>query len=381
MALQFERDEYEGRLAAARAAMGEQGLAAMLLFAPESHYYLTGFDTEGFVFFQCLVFTADGRLLLLTRLPDLEQARQTSIVEDVRIWYDAEGANPAEDLRALLEELDLRGQRLGIELNTYGLTGWNWERVRTALDGWDLMDASGLVRSLRLVKSEAEVAYVRRAAELADDALEAMLSTARPGVSEGEVNAAGVSAILRGGGELSAAAPILGSGERALLVRAAAGPRVLSERDQLTMEFAGSFRHYHACLMRTVAIGEADPRQQRMFDVASEALQAMTDAVRPGHPLGGVDEAHRRVMDAAGFREQRLASCGYSLGATFRPNWMDSPPHLYVGNPILAQPGMVLFLHSILIDAPNTLAMSIGHTVVVDDRGAEVLSRLRPAFA
>ncbi|MBI3512919.1 MAG: M24 family metallopeptidase, partial [Proteobacteria bacterium] len=111
-----------------------------------------------------------------------------------------------------------------------------------------------------------------------------------------------------------------------------------------------------------------------------DALAAMTAAARPGRPLGEIDDAHRRVLDAAGYAETRLAACGYSLGATFRPSWMDVPPMLYSGNPMPAQPGMTLFLHAILVDAPHNLAMSLGHTILMTDTGAEPLSRLTPDY-
>jgi Xaa-Pro dipeptidase len=266
MALQFSRAEHEARIRAARRKLRERDLAAILLFAPESHYYLTGFDTEGYVFFQCMVLTADETpVALLCRRPDLEQARITSIVDDVRIWYDAEGANPAEELKKILKERALGGARIGIELNNYGLTGADHGRVRAALDGWcRLVDASDLVRGLRLIKSPAELDYVRKAGELADRSLSAMLATAGPGVFEGEVQAAGHAAIYMGGGDVAASPPVLGSGERALLVRASTGFRHLDSIDQLTLEFAASYRRYHACLMRTVAIGSHGDHQRRL---------------------------------------------------------------------------------------------------------------------
>jgi len=382
MALHFTRDEFNGRVAAARHALAEAGLDAILLFSQESLYYLTGFDSSGYVFFQCAVLTADERpIVLLTRRPDLEQAKRTSIIEDIRLWYDAEGADPAADLKGILAELGLAGRRVGVELATYGLTPANWERVRAALDGYcALSDASLLIRALRVVKSPAEIAYARRAAGLADDSLEAMIDRAGPGVFEGAINAVGVAAILAGGGELAASGPVFGSGERALLVRASAGTTSLGERDQLTMEFGAAYRRYHACLMRTVAIGAGDPRQERMFEVTRDALSAMTEAATPGRPLGEIDDAHRRVFDAAGLGAARMAACGYSLGATFRPTWMDVPPMLYSGNPMIARPGMVLFLHAILADAEHTLAMSLGHTIVVTESGREALTRHAPAY-
>jgi Xaa-Pro dipeptidase len=382
MALHFERAEFAARIAAARAALRDADLAALLVFAQESHYWLTGFDTSGFVFFQCAVLTADDTpVTLLTRLPDREQARRTSVIEDIRIWYDAEGADPSEALHAILAEKGLKGARVGIELNSFGLTGFNHERVRRRLDGWcELVDASNLVRGLRVTKSPAEIVYVRRAAELADDALVAMLAATRPGAFEGSIAAAGSSAILSGGGDPAPSGPVLGSGDRALLVRAATGFRNLDPVDQLTLEFAGSYRHYCACLMRTVAVGQAVARQRAMFEATRDALAAMTEAARPGRPIGEIDDAHRRVLDTAGYEETRLAACGYSLGASFRPTWMDVPPMIYSGNPTPMQPGMVLFLHAILVDAPHNLAMSLGHTILITEHGAEPLSRLVPEY-
>jgi Xaa-Pro dipeptidase len=383
MALHFERAEYLSRIERARAKLRERNLAALLIFAQESHYYLSGFDTSGFVFFQCAVLTADETpITLLTRLPDREQARRTSIIEDVRIWYDVEGADPTAELKTILAEKRLAGARIGVELNTFGLTGLNHERVRRRLEGWCVLeDASNLVREIRVTKSPAEIAYVRRAAALADDALIAMLAAIRPGAFEGSISAAGLSAILQGGGDMPPSGPVLGSGDRALLVRSSTGARRLDAVDQITMEFAGTYRRYCACLMRTAAVGKADPRQRRMFEATRDALLAMTEAARSGRPLGDIDDAHRRVFDAAGFGSARLAACGYSLGATFRPTWMDVPPMIYSGNPMLAQPGMVLFLHAILVDAPRNLAMSLGHTILITENGGEALSRLTPEYS
>jgi Xaa-Pro dipeptidase len=132
--------------------------------------------------------------------------------------------------------------------------------------------------------------------------------------------------------------------------------------------------------MRTVAIGSGSDKHREMFDVTRDALAAMTEAAQPGNPLSEIDDAHRRVYDEKGYGQFRIAACGYSLGASFRPTWMDVPPMLYSGNPLIAQPGMVLFLHAILIDNEAELAISLGHTIAIADGGAEILSRLNPEF-
>ncbi|NQW12023.1 MAG: aminopeptidase P family protein [Alphaproteobacteria bacterium] len=376
MALHFERAEYADRQRQACAALQAGGLDGLLMFRQESMYWLTGYDTFGFCFFQCLYLSQDGRIVLLTRAPDLRQARNTSVIEDIRIWVDRDGASPADDLKDMLDGLGARGHRLGVEYDAYGLNARNGKRLDAALDGFaTLLDISELISTLRLIKSPAELAYVHRAAELADDALRAAHALTGPGADEGDILAAMQGAVFRGGGDYAGNEFIIGSGPDALLCRYFSGRRVLDARDQLTLEFAGAYRHYHACLMRTIPIGPVSDHQRHMFDACVEALAACKLALRPGRPIGEVFDAHARVMDAHGLRHARLNACGYSLGAVFAPIWMDYPM-FYHGNPVEAAPDMVFFLHMILMDSEAGQAMTLGETVIVTDGAPERLSAM-----
>jgi Xaa-Pro dipeptidase len=374
MALHFSTEELKSRRDRACAAMKQAGLDGLLIFRQESMYYLTGYDTFGYVFFQCLYLGADGKMTLLTRAPDRLQAKITSVIEDVRIWVDAPDAKPAEALRAILAAHGCQGKLLGVEWESYGLTARNGQRLSAALQGFcTLADASDLVSRLRVVKSPAELAYVRRAAELGDAALAEAWRFTRPGAFEGDIIAAMQGAVFRGGGDDPANEYIIGSGPNALLCRYVTGRRRLDADDTLTLEFAGAYRHYHACLMRTLCVGKVDPRLKDMHKACVEALHAAEEALRPGRPIGEVFDAHARVLDAAGHREHRLNACGYSLGTTFAPNWMDWPM-FYRGNPYVAEPGNVFFIHIIVFDDANGLAMTLGRTSEVTVGGSKPLS-------
>jgi Xaa-Pro dipeptidase len=126
-------------------------------------------------------------------------------------------------------------------------------------------------------------------------------------------------------------------------------------------------------MMRTIVVGRPPERQVEMHAVAVEALLAVEAALEPGRPVGEAFDAHARVLDEAGFQAHRLNACGYSLGTTFAPNWMDWPM-LYHGNPIAAAPGMVIFCHMIIFDSERGLAMSLGRTSLINEQGAEPLS-------
>jgi Xaa-Pro dipeptidase len=375
MALHFERSEFDARRDRLLVEMAEKKLDAVLLFAQESMYWLTGYDTFGFCFFQSLVVKSDGSMVLLTRSADLRQARQTSIIENIVLWTDRDGANPAVDLRNLLNGLDLLGKRIGVEYDTHGLTAFNGRRLDEQLQTFgQIADASGIVSRLRLFKSPAEINKAEKAAQLADEALDAALPLIKQGGDEAAILGAMQGTIFAGGGDYPANEFIIGSGPDALLCRYKAGRRKLTKNDQLTLEWAGVFHHYHAAMMRTVLTGKPTKRHLELFEAARDALLAVEKAMVSGNTFGDVFDAHARTMEAHGLTKHRLNACGYSLGARFTPSWMDMPM-FYQGNPEPIAPNMTLFAHMIIMDSETETAMTLGRTYLTTDSQPKPLSR------
>ncbi|SOH94186.1 Xaa-Pro dipeptidase [Monaibacterium marinum] len=366
----FEASEYSARRARLDAAMQARGLDAVLLFAPDSQLWLTGYDTFGFCFFQCLIY-ANGQTHLLTRSADLRQAQLTSDITDIRIWTDGKD-DPATMLADWVAELGLTGS-IGVETETHGLTAASGMRVFARLP--DLVEASDMVPALRLIKSEAEITCVRRAATLCDDAFEAALPLIKPGADEGDILAAMQGAVFAGGGDYAGNSFIIGSGERALLCRYASGRRTLDARDQLTLEWAGVSSQYHVAAMQTVVVGDPRPRHAELHSAAREALLACEAAMVTGAQMRDVFAAHADVLDRVGLGAHRLNACGYSLGARYAPSWMD-PQMFHAGAETVIAPGMVFFLHMILMDSETGTAMTLGRTSLTTAEGAQPLSRL-----
>jgi Xaa-Pro dipeptidase len=371
VSLRFAEAEYRARLAATRRTLTARGLDALLVFAQESHFYLTGYDTAGYVFFQAGVVTADEReTVLLTRTPDRRQAEANSLYDDVRIWLNAEDAKPAEDLRAILAELGLAGGRIGVEFATHGLTAANGRAVEAAMAGFaTLEDASDIVRRQRLVKSPAELEYIREAGRLADAAVEAALAATAPGVFDTALSGAAVTAMLSAGADMPSGGPLINVGPRALFGRGIGGPRRIAPADQVLVELAASVCRYHVVIEHTFAVGPVDARHEAQMEVAIEALSRIKAAAVPGERLGTLDDIHRRVLDGAGFAHARYAACGYALGCTFKPTWMDVPPMIYSGNPLVLEPGMVFFVHIMIPDVRTGLAAGVGQTFAIREAG------------
>ena len=375
MALHFSKQEFSERKRKVLQSMKEQNLDAILMFRQESMYWLTGYDTFGYVFFQTLVLDNKGNIILLTRAPDLRQAQNTSNIEDIRIWVDKDGSNPTNDLKNILNELSLKEKKVGVEYEAYGLTGRNALRLNKSLENYcNIEDQSELITKIRVVKSSEEIVYIKKAAELADLALDQAWKHTKAGASEAKILAEMQRIVLDGGGDYPANEYIIGSGHNALLCRYQSEKRILSDTDQLSIEWAGTYKHYHSAMFRTIAVGKSNLKHIKMHQACLEALQNCEKKLIPGNTVGEVFDVHAQTFDNHGYNKSRMNACGYSLGSTFSPNWMDWPM-LYTGNPYKIVPGNIFFMHMILMDSDNNLAMNLGETYLVTENGNERLGK------
>ncbi len=374
--LQFPRGEYDRRLNAAVSALDQQGLHGVVLFRQESMYYLSGYDTSGYTMFQAMYLGVDGRMALLTRSADRIQSRVTSIIPDIRIWTDREEASPAEELRELLRDYGCENQTIGIEYHAYGLTGQRALAVNAALEDFcTLVDASDTVRLVRLVKSDLELDYVRKAGALCDEMLEVSIEYTQPGNTVKSVYGAMMQGLMTGGGDPSASRWPMGAGESAVFCRYHTGDEIIQDNDLVIFEPAAAYRHYHACMMYNIVTGDLDPRHQAMHESCVDALESCQALLRPGNTVGELYAAHANAFERGGYATASLAACGYSVGISYPPTWMDWPM-IWAENPQVLEPGMVFFMHMILLDDSTGLSMCLGETAIVTQGDCERVNHM-----
>jgi Xaa-Pro dipeptidase len=370
MALHFTREEFADRQRRTRAEMAKAGLEGLLIFRQESMYYLTGYDTSGYSMFQGMYLGADGALALLTRSADQRQARLTSVIEDVRIWTDREGADPAAELRDMVADYGGRGKRIGAEYHAYGLTAQRGKMVDAAFAGFcELVDASDLIRLLRLVKSPAELAYLREAGRLVDEVCAVSQRLTVPGASVGAVYGEMMSAIMRGDGDPSASRWPMGAGEEALLVRYHTGHGTVTPRDQVQFEIAAAYRHYHAALMYVILTGEPDPRHATCSTPAPRRSTPARLHCGPATRSAKCSQPMPRGRVCRPFPQCLRLYDGGNLSADLM-DW----PMVYAGEPQVLAPNMVFFLHMILLNSDTGLSMSLGETAIITEAGCEPIS-------
>ena len=372
--LHFAQDEFESRLTHTRESLVRRGLDGILLFRQESMYYLTGYDTDGFVLFQTLFVGVDGQLTLVTRSADRVQAAFTSIIADVRIWVDSGKQNPAQDVKAMLESHNLGGKKLGVEYDAYGLSAQRGKMLDAELgDSFQLCDASDLVRLQRIKKSPAELDYLREAGRICDAMRDEAIRLSVTGAFEGDIRGAMHAVNWSADGDTPAHVWPMGSGPSAQLVRYKSGARHIGENDQMFHEFAAAYRHYHAAMTLTVVTGKSHPMHATMFQVCRDALEACKSALTPGNTVGDVFEAHRQAFIAGGFADSYLNVCGYTMGALFPPTWMEDPL-IREADPLVLEPSMVLFMHMLMVDRTSGLMMSLGEQAIVTDGACEPIT-------
>lgn len=363
----FTEQEFADRQARVRHELERRGLRGLIVSRIEDQHWLCGFDSQGWTIFHSMFIGVDGELTHLTRSADLANIEYSSTCRDVRLFSDAYGLSRSEGIKDVLRSHGLQGTRIGLENDSFGMLPDLYAELHDTLNGWcKLIDASDLIRKLRLIKSPQEIEYMRRAGEILTAAsLEAIAATV-PGAYEGDLIGQFQHTVSSMDGDMCGDPNFpLGAGPRSLLVRHVSNRGHVSTNDQVTFEPGAAFRHYHVANMFTVLTGpDVNSRHIRMHDACAAALEEVQSVLRPGNTFGDVFEAHRRVFDVHGFGHAILQACGYPMGAMYSPTWMEKPV-IARDEPQVIEENMTIFTHMILTDRDAGLAMTLGETVAV----------------
>jgi Xaa-Pro dipeptidase len=371
----FTTAEFAARRNAVRQAMTAEGLDWLVCFHPVSIHWLTGSDAKSYQEFQCLFVSAGERpLVILTRQGEVAEFLDDALVDEVVGWGGGIAEDPIPHFARAVDRLGLRRGRVGIEVPAYYLHPHHYVAVRDVLGTSLAAEPSNLVHDLKLVKSAAELGYIRDAARYADAAMVTFASTLSPGRSELEV-AGEVYRTLLGLGSGLAASPInLVSGERSGFSHGAPTARVMQPGDFGSVEFGATARRYTATIGRQFALGAPTPRMLELYDIVRRAADACIAAIKAGVPATAPHEAAVRVIGDAGLDAHRVHTTGYGLAPGFPPSWGE-PLHLLNDSPYTLEAGMVITIEPPVFIAEERLGARLIDNVLVTKDGCELLSR------
>ncbi len=313
----FERSEYEARLDSVQRSLAERALDGVVVFQPESVTWLTGFFTRGYSSFQCALVPADGAPAVICRDVEKYYLDATCVYTDHATWSDGQDSIEMA-ARTIIRRFGASG-RLGIELSAWPLSAGRYERLRERLPGISWKDESSLLPTMRLIKSEAEIDYQRRAGKAAEAGMQAAIDSAAVGVSEREIAAEICAAMIRAGSDLPGPG-VLSSGERAFHLHGGYSDRILKSGDLVQVETTPNVRHYHARFMRPIRVAEASAEDQRIVDTLISIQDAALEEVRPGVAAAVADRIYRDGVLSAGLRSTFTNKTFYSVGLLLHPS-------------------------------------------------------------
>lgn len=337
--------------------MREREIGAYLVFDRKDQYYLTGFTGE-----DGATLITNSRVTLLTdgrfdETADIEAPWARKIVRKQR------GADSY--VKAIAAT---RVKTVGFDPNH--LTVYLYSELSKRLKPARFKAASGLVTDLRLRKDAGEIAAIRRAILVAQDAFLATRPNIRAGVTEAEVAAQLVYEMAKRGASEPAFGPIVASGANSSLPHYE--PRDVKIRsDSIVLIDWGARVDWHISdLTRIVPIGSIPRKLERVYQVVREAHDLAIAATRPGITAGALDAVAREHIRSAGFGDRFSHSLGHGIGLDVHEG-----PGLRVGADVKLEPGMVVTIEP-GVYLPGIGGVRLEDDVLITPEGSETLSSL-----
>ena len=371
-ALCFPLAEYHHRLNELRKRMQERLLDAVVISDPENLFYLTGYQTTGYSYFQALVVPLEGEPISITRELEASNMVHRTWVEEARCYTDTGDA--IQELFNIIKDLGLEHKYIGYERNSYFFPAYQQDRFHNHMQAGEgnLLDCYGIVEEGRICKSAAEIELMRSVAKVTEAGMQAAIEATEVGVTENEIAAAACAAMFSAGGEYPAVLPYITSGPRSMIGHATWEGRTVQAGEHVFLEMAGCIKRYHTAMMRTVLLGEKSPAMQSAEASMLEALDAAHNLIRPGVMVSDVDKCVRDIICRNDVGANLLTRAGYSIGIAFAPSWDEGYiMSLKQGDETVLKPGMTFHLLPWMWGVEGDKTCGISDTILVTETGCE----------
>ena len=300
--------------------MEQKGADALMVTTPENLYYLTGYQTVGYYWYQTLIVLMDREPVFITRLNEESNIGPLSWVEDSPPYEDHE--DWIAHTRDVLVDLGLGDKRLGLQYDSFFMTVRDEKQITAMLPTATFMDCSGLVEEGRVIKSPQEIDYIRQAAETVEQGIRAGIAACQVGVTENDVAAEIHHAQIKAGSEYTGLPIFIRTGERDSMTHATWYRNKLEPGDSVTIEMPGCINRYHAAIYRQIYLGDPPELLLKGMEVGKDILQRAKDAIRPGVPAGEIHSlVQSSLEESMGPASRRNSRTAYSIGIAFAPDW------------------------------------------------------------
>ncbi|OSQ50899.1 M24 family metallopeptidase [Marivita geojedonensis] len=376
----FSPAEYERRIALTRVAMEKAGLDALFITDPSNQAWLTGYDGWSFYVHQGVLLRLDGEPMWWGRYMDSIGALRTCWMSADSIFGYADSyvqstvRHPMQELAARMREMGLDVARIGVEMENYYYSAKAHEVLCAELPNAQISDATALVNWQRLVKSQEEIAFIRKAARISEKVIETAIDRAAPGVRKNELVAdifhAGISGVDDIWGDYPAIVPLTPSGLDATAAHLTWNGDPMKAGEATFFELSGCYRRYHAPLCRTVFLGTPPKEMLDAEKAQLEGIEAALNVAKAGNRTCDIANTFIAVLQKHGiYREGR---CGYPIGLSYPPDWGERTASIRAEDETVLKPGMTFhFMPALWMD---TWGLETTETILIKEEGpAETL--------
>ena len=355
----FSNSEYERRIAKTRAAMAESGIDVLFVTDPSNQAWLTGYDGWSFYVHQGVILGMEGEPVWWGRYMDMLGGRRTCWMSHENVigygdhYVQSTEIHPMQDLAGHLERMGFAKARIGVEMENYYYSAKAHAVLQAELPGANFVDATALVNWQRLIKSDDEIALIRKAARISEHVVRTAIDKANPGIRKNDLVAeimhAGITGVGDDWGDYPAIVPLTPSGLDATAAHLTWNGEPMREGEATFFELSGCYRRYHAPLCRTVFLGTPSSEMRRVEAAQIEGIEAGLDAARAGNRTCDIANAFLNVMAQYGI--ERKGRMGYPVGLSYPPDWGERTASIRTEDKTVLKPGMVFhFMPALWMD-------------------------------
>lgn len=379
--LNFSVSEYKSRLIKTKERMLQSGIDVMLITDPANMNYLTGYDAWSFYVHQLvIVMTDEDEPVWVGRGMDEASADFTTWLKKENIiaysddYVQSTEKHPMDFVADIVKKKGYGTKTIGAEFDAYYFTAKNYIQLMKHLPDSKIVDGTSLVNWVRIVKSETEISYIKRAAEIATQTMHEGIGKINVGTRENDVVADILRKQISGtdeyGGDYTSIVPLLPSGEKTSACHLTWTDDTYKAGDPVILELAGCYKRYHCPLARTVILGEPSPEMQDLSEVVLEGIESALDIIKPGVTCEEIEYAWRQSIEKRGYtKESRM---GYSTGLNYPPDWGEHTASIRPGDQTVMEPNMVFhMIPGIWLDH---IGIEISETFRVTETGVEILA-------
>ena len=379
--MSFTNQEFKTRLNNVKKSMQKKGIDLLISHDTANMYYLTGYDAWSFYYAQCVLVHVDlDEPLCFVRAQDAGGAFiKTYLKKENIIIYNENyihkwPKHPYDYLVQIIKERKWDKLSIGLEMDAHYFTAFCFEKIKNGLPNAKIKDSERLVNWVRLVKSEAEINYMKSAALITEKAMHTAMNVINIDVRQcdavGEIQKSLFYGTENVGGEYASITTLLPTGPGTSASHLTATQDKFKNGESTIIEISGCVRRYHAPLARTVQLGKPEPKKVDAMNATIEALNAGINVVKPGNLANDVAQEFWKVLDK--YKIKKESRTGYSIGIGYPPDWGEHTLNIYKGDMTVLKPNVTF--HMIAVMQFGDWGVEASESIRVTENGNELLN-------